>query len=96
MPHDGAVQDDVFTAGELAVETETELEERRDAPAHDDASLRGPAHARDDAEETPTRSPGAIERVASRSATSSPCSMRPWSLRIAYSLTVCTASFGMR
>ena len=45
---------------------------------------------------TPTRSPGATVSVASRSATSSPCSIRPWSLRIAYSLNVWTASFGIR
>ena len=45
---------------------------------------------------TPTRSPGATVKETSRIATSVLCSMRPWSFRSAYSLSVTTTSRGMR
>ena len=45
---------------------------------------------------TPTRSPGATLSETPRSATSSSCSIRPWSLRIAYSLMDDTTSFATR
>ena len=106
-PHERPVQDHVLAARELAVEPEAELEERRDAPADDDAVPPWAGRTRAMSRKrlllpapfdpmTPTRSPRATVRFTSRRATSVSCSMRPWSFRIAYSFRVTTTSRGIR